>query len=150
MKVWAHVVRDLLVTLTAIYDGVWIERAELPNVDVRVSKLVLDVLKYVLRDIVVLLIIRKLRWSSILAVHFSDTQIGSLTRLLLTALEPKVLRSCEEAGFAASLAIVLLVIRALLWILVVRLLLAHSFGRFGGLVVVIIHLVITLTLRFSI
>lgn len=57
MKVLAHVVRDLLVILTPIYDGVWIERAKLSHVDVGISKLVLDVLKYVLRDIVVLLVI---------------------------------------------------------------------------------------------
>lgn len=56
MKVLAHVVRDLLVTLTAINDGVRIERAELSYVDVGIPKLVLDVLKYVLRDIVALLI----------------------------------------------------------------------------------------------
>lgn len=57
MKVLAHVVRDLLVILAPIYDGVWIERAKLSHVDVGISKLVLDVLKYVLRDIVVLLVI---------------------------------------------------------------------------------------------
>lgn len=150
MKVLAHVVRDLLVAMTSVYDGVWIERAKLSHVNVRISKLVLDVLKYVLRDIVVLLIMCKLRRSGILAVHFSDSQISSLARLLLSALESKVFRSCEEAGFAASLAIILLWILALLWVLVQRLLLAHSFGGFRGLVVVIVHLVIILSLGFSI
>ena len=67
--------------------------------------------------------------------------------MLLAALEAKVFRSCEEAGLAASLAIVLL---GLLWVLAQRLLLAHSLRRFRGLIVVIIHLVITLSLRFSI
>lgn len=57
MEVLAHVVGDLLVVLTPVYDGVGIEGAKLSYVDIRIPKLVLDVLKYILRDIVVLLVV---------------------------------------------------------------------------------------------
>lgn len=80
--------------------------------------MVLDVLKYVLRHIVTLLTACELGWSGVLAVDLSDAQIGSLARLLLTALESEGFRRREEAGLAAPLAIVLLGVLALLWILV--------------------------------
>lgn len=118
VKVLAHVVRDLLVTLAAMYDAVRIEGANSAYVDVWISELVLDVLKYVLRHIVTLLTACELGWSGVLAVDLSDAQIGSLARLLLTALESEGFRRREEAGLAAPLAIVLLGVLALLWILV--------------------------------